>query len=53
VSKIYNKKYAFYFKKVKRTKKTLKSKFKELSFSPTIDGEKEMPMKIEQKRLKE
>jgi hypothetical protein len=38
VSKIYNEKYAFYFKRIERTEKALKSKFRKLSFDPTIGG---------------
>jgi hypothetical protein len=38
VSKIYNEKYAFYFKRAERIGKALKSKFRELSFGPTTSG---------------
>jgi hypothetical protein len=38
VFEIYNEKYAFYFKKAEQTGKTLKSKFRELSFGLTTGG---------------
>jgi hypothetical protein len=38
VSKIYNEKYVYCFKRVERTGKALKSKFRELSFGPTTGG---------------
>jgi hypothetical protein len=39
VFEIYNEKYAFHFKRTERIGKALKSKFRELSFSPTTGGE--------------